>query len=128
MPSIQHYLGSKLLYYLLEAKRVKMPTLPILAALKKEDLSDTRISINVGSNSDTIQVASGLNVIDNNPNKERFDLLPRQVLTVDDLTQLLRNPFFETSNPNPTNSPTSQQLIHTLRGLLMALKWVLRAV
>jgi hypothetical protein len=47
-----------------------------LAAL--EYLSVTRISIGVGSNSD-IQRGYGVDLIDNNPNKERFGLLPRQV-------------------------------------------------
>jgi hypothetical protein len=46
-----------------------------LAAL--EYLSVTRISISVGSSD--IQRGHGVDLIDNNPNKERFDLLPRQV-------------------------------------------------
>lgn len=70
------------------------------------DLSVTRISIGFGSNSN-IQRGSALDLIDKIPNKERLDLLPRQVLTADDLTQLLRNLCLE-STPNPTNYPTSQ--------------------
>ena len=76
-----------------------------LAELDK--LGVTRISIGVGSHSDN-KKGSGLDLIDNNPNKEFFtDLLPRQVLTSDDLTQLLRNLCLE-NTPNPTNFPSSQ--------------------
>jgi hypothetical protein len=70
-------------------------------------LSVTRISIGVGSHSD-IEKGSGLDFIDNNPNKEFLPgLLPRQVLTSDDLTQVLRNLCLE-STPSPTKSPSSQ--------------------
>jgi len=69
-----------------------------------DELNVQRLSIGVGLESE-VSKGSALYQIDSNPYKDELDLLPKQVVTTDDLADALRNLCHE-STPNPTELPS----------------------